>query len=158
MTPYCILQVPFLYKLHFYQILVCRVYPMMLPFSVLYFDWSRHVVVLLVYVDFMIHNDFLYTVSSFSVNSTLSGILGQAVEGMYTYTYNLQFRIQIWGLYLRTLSSQTPIYGICCKYWKILNIHIRKWFWIKSACEETPQLVLPLLASLWSDALGVTAV
>ena len=53
----------------------------------------------------MIHNDFLYTVSSFSVNSTLSGILGQAVEGMYTYTYNLQFRIQMWGLYLGRLSS-----------------------------------------------------
>ena len=88
--------------------MLCRVYPMMLPFSVLYFDWSRHVVVLLVYVDFMIHNDFLYTVSSFSVNSTLSGILGQAVEGMYTYTYNLQFRIQIWGLYLGTLSSLKP--------------------------------------------------
>ena len=122
--------------------MLCRVYPMMLPFSVLYFDWSRHVVVLLVYVDFMIHNDFLYTVSSFSVNSTLSGILGQAVEGMYTYTYNLQFRIQIWGLYLGTLSSQTPIYGI--------HIHIRKWFWIKSAFEEAPQLVLPCFFYIYS--------
>ena len=54
------------------------------------------------------YDGFLYTVSSFSVNSTLSGILGQAVEGMYTYTYNLQFRIQIWGLYLGTLSSLKP--------------------------------------------------
>ena len=59
-------------------------------------------------MDFIIHNGFLYTVSSFSVNSTLSGILGQAVEGMYAYTYNLQFRIQIWGLYLGTLSSLKP--------------------------------------------------
>ena len=40
------------------------------------------------------YDGFLYTVSSFSVNSTLSGILGQAVEGMDEYTYIYMYTVQ----------------------------------------------------------------